>query len=153
MSLLSLAVALSVFASAALAFPQVAAAAWRRASRHRREAGLAALTGESLMVRVAVVMLWSPFVAAAVMGFVASEWFLVVLGLDAGVHGMAERNVVMQPSMRIGLCFLVPAVVVPVLHVIAGAVQAIGRRRRLRAACEVRPVMHAAGSAQVGGPC
>jgi hypothetical protein len=108
-------------------------AAWRSATRRRRLADLEPFRLAPLSGRVAAAAAWVALVAVTTTVFVLADIVLFDVGLDFGFRGVinpGERPI--DPDVRRGLVALVPAVVVPVLHIALGALQvrALLRDRR-----------------------
>jgi len=99
-------------------------AAWRSAVRRRRQADLEPFRLAPTGGRVAAAAAWAALVAVTTTVFVLADLVLFDVGLDFGFRGVinpGERPI--DPDVGRGMVALVPAVVMPVLHVVLGALQ------------------------------
>jgi len=124
-------VAVAALGSGPLGVLQVTVAGWRRAVARRRTEGLALPATGGRAVRAGAVLPWIPLAVAGVGAFVATEAYLVLVGVLAGFVGVQEDGRTLETSAVVGVCYLMPAVAVAAGH-LAVAVRLRRRSRRDR---------------------
>ena len=99
-------------------------AAWRSAERRRCDAGLEPFRLAPRGNRIAAGAMWAALVAGTTTAFVVFDVVLVKLGVDYGFRGVLEAtDRPVEPDLRRGLVPLVPAVVMPLVHLGLGTIQ------------------------------